>query len=780
MANTDFTIENGVLIKYKGPGGDVVIPAGVTSIWDQAFWCCTGLTSVTIPDSVTSIGDEAFWCCTGLMSIVVEDGNSVYHAIGNCLIETESKTLVVGCNASVIPTDGSVTSIGNYAFYDCTGLTSVTIPDSVTSIGKKAFSWCKGLTSVTIPDSVTSIGKNAFSWCKGLTSVTIPDSVTSIGDKAFYDCTGLTSVTIPDSVQSIGGYTFSGCGKLCRVVIPGSSPELDKCFKIKSTVLSRFFRFPFPIKLLKAYNRLAGDHDANDDEAAITEFVRKNYQNLTKLAVKNESATVIREILNRFGDGVPDKVIDKMRALALKKPDLLAVIPEICDSGDLAVIPEICDSGDFKLKTTVGGYAIKKYIGTDASVTVPEKIDGIPVVAIGRAAFKNVATLTSVVLPGSVGTIGVSAFENCWNLRDVTIPRRYVEFNEQYWNSWLGWIDSPPFYQCAEDLVFHAPKCSTAEGYAGRRGINFKTLPDAVEDDQVYQTAGLSPELLDAAARRISENDVETLKAVCDADAKKNGGSFRTFVFFCFDKPKVVAETEWFALPNELKERFLSLKISGCFDDLIIDYELTNDARPPLLTRRAVGGWTTNKAKNRAKMKGTTLTECAPDGYTEWWMAPVYRATVPAKTKAIEEGAFASFDNHGEIEITWKGTVADWMKIDHREDLYRFRALVVCSDGTVQYYRIDHAKTPKPLYVGYSHFGAKSRVEAQSIGFENIWTYIFSSQRCKLDTGLYLGCYALAMYEEGEEEQEAEDRNSYDLLDVDNFRMIGEIDPENG
>ena len=735
MANTDFTIENGKLIKYNGSGGDVVIPDSVTSIGYEAFRGRTGLTSVTIGSSVTSIGVWAFSGCTGLTSVTIGNG---------------------------------VTSIGDYAFYHCSGLTSVTIGGSVTIIGNSAFSVCSRLKSVTIPDSVTSIEGWAFSGCTGLTSVTIGSSVTSIGNSAFSGCSGLTSVTIPDSVQSIGGYTFSGCGKLCRVVIPGSSPELDKCFKIKSTVLSRFFRFPFPIKLHKVYNRLAGDHDANDDEAAITEFVRKNYQNLAKLAVKNESATVIREILNRFGDGVPDKVIDKMRALALKKPDLLAVIPEICDSGD------------FKLKTTVGGYAIKKYIGTDASVTVPEMIDGIPVVAIGRAAFKNVATLTSVVLPGSVGTIGVSAFENCWNLRDVTIPRRYVEFNEQYWNSWLGWIDSPPFYQCAEDIVFHAPKCSTAEGYAGRRWINFKTLPDAVEDDQVYQTAGLSPELLDAAARRISENDVETLKAVCDADAKKNGGSFRTFVFFCFDKPKVVAETEWFTLPNELKERFLSLKISGCFDDLIIDYELTNDARPPLLTRRAVGGWTTNKAKNRAKMKGTTLTECAPDGYTEWWMAPVYRATVPAKTKAIEEGAFASFDNHGEIEITWKGTVADWMKIDHREDLYRFRALVVCSDGTVQYSRIDHAKTPKPLYVGYSHFGAKSRVEAQSIGFENIWTYIFSSQRCKLDTGLYLGCYALAMYEEGEEEQEAEDRNSYDLLDVDNFRMIGEIDPENG
>ena len=97
-----------------------------------------------------------------------------------------------------------VTSIGEYAFYDCRSLTSVTIPDSVTSIGEWAFSYCKSLTSVTIPDSVTSIGREAFYKCESLTSVTIPDSVTLIDNGAFQGCTSLTSVTIPDSVTSIG------------------------------------------------------------------------------------------------------------------------------------------------------------------------------------------------------------------------------------------------------------------------------------------------------------------------------------------------------------------------------------------------------------------------------------------------------------------------------------------------------------------------------------------------------------------------------------------------
>ena len=117
-----------------------------------------------------------------------------------------------------------VTSIGGFAFYDCTSLTSVTIPNGVTSIGDSAFSYCASLTSVTIPDSVTSIGWSAFAGCTSLTSVTIPDSVTSIGSLAFSGCTSLTSVTVPDSVTSIGDAAFASCTSLTGIwVAEGSS-----------------------------------------------------------------------------------------------------------------------------------------------------------------------------------------------------------------------------------------------------------------------------------------------------------------------------------------------------------------------------------------------------------------------------------------------------------------------------------------------------------------------------------------------------------------------------
>ena len=150
----------------------VTIGKGVTSIGVYAFSGCKGLTSITIPDGVTSIGESAFAYCTGLVNIMVADGNTKYYSDGNCLIDTTSKTLILGCNTSVIPNDGSVTSIGGSAFRGCTGLANITIPDGVTSIGGSAFSGCTGLTSITIPDGVTSIGVEAFSGCTGLTSIT--------------------------------------------------------------------------------------------------------------------------------------------------------------------------------------------------------------------------------------------------------------------------------------------------------------------------------------------------------------------------------------------------------------------------------------------------------------------------------------------------------------------------------------------------------------------------------------------------------------------------------
>ena len=199
MADYDDYIDSKPWYSYRGLLKIVEITEGVTSIGSEAFYACGGLTSVEIPSSVTSIGDRAFTSCHGLESIEVEAGNRVYHSEGNCLIETASKTLIAGCKNSVIPTDGSVTSIGNYAFSGCWTLTSIEIPSSVTSIGDYAFSWCDGLTSIVIPKGVTSIGSGAFDGCSSLESITILSR-----DVEIYD----SSSTIP-STATIYGYADS-------------------------------------------------------------------------------------------------------------------------------------------------------------------------------------------------------------------------------------------------------------------------------------------------------------------------------------------------------------------------------------------------------------------------------------------------------------------------------------------------------------------------------------------------------------------------------------------
>ena len=236
-----------VKVTYKGSysseysreySGNVVIPANVTyegttysvtTIGESAFYLCYGFTSIEIPNSVTTIGNYAFYGCSRLTSIVVAEDNTIYDSREDCnaIIETATNTLIQGCKNTVI--SNSVTTIGNYAFDGCTGLTSIEIPNSVTTIGYDAFYYCTGLTSIEIPNSVTTIGDYAFYYCTGLTSIEIPNSVTTIGYAAFASCSSLTSITSHIPAEKLFApvrNTFNGVDKnACTLYVPYGAKE---------------------------------------------------------------------------------------------------------------------------------------------------------------------------------------------------------------------------------------------------------------------------------------------------------------------------------------------------------------------------------------------------------------------------------------------------------------------------------------------------------------------------------------------------------------------------
>ena len=412
----------------------LIIPEGVTEIKAYTFSGCYNITQIVIPSSVTVIADGAFEYCyistvynfsqlqivkgsddfggvasnaTTVRNYTSLYGNT-YALYGDYIFATSgaNHTIVayLGSNLDIeLPQsyNGEVYGIGTV--FSGTKITSIVIPDSVTSIGEYAFRNCTNLRSVVIGDGVTSIGEMAFYNCSGLTSIVIPNSVTSIGYYAFGDCTGLTSIEIPNSVTSIGNSVFSCCYSLTNVTIGDSVTSIgDSAFEDTAWYNNQPDGVVYIGKVLYKYKGIMLENTSVLVKEGISRIERRAFEwcsGLISIVIPN-SVTSIGEM-----------AFSSCTSLAnVEIPNSVTSIGDNAFIGCRALTSIAIPDGITSIGVGVFGAA-----GL-TSVEIPTSVK-----SIGSWAF-NGCPFTSVVIPDSVTSIGEDAFAYCYNLTSVVIP----------------------------------------------------------------------------------------------------------------------------------------------------------------------------------------------------------------------------------------------------------------------------------------------------------------------------------------------------------------------
>lgn len=366
----DFT---SIILCPSGYQGRVEIPDGVTSISDNAFNCCSGLTQVTIPQSVVGLGVGCFAFCTQLEQVVFSDG---------------------------------ITAVPKECFSGCTALKEIVLPDTLLEIGESAFSQCNSLTEITIPGSVKKMGINAFYFCGNLRSVILCDGVIGVSDGAFYNCGKLESVVLPDSVVSIGKNSFLGCMSLRSLTLPENlayiaDGALDDCFGLTELVF------------------------CGDAPATAGEFLASGSILAKKITAHYPSNRKgwTEEYLKNFSDA-PHRITWVPYQLELDSPPGDQEITLTASGAAGEFTWELRSDGTL----TVSGNGIlseapwSDYIHMVRTLRIREGCTGI-----SDSVFYEHFALSEVILPESLTAIGDRAFACCQSLRKIYIPSGVTE-----------------------------------------------------------------------------------------------------------------------------------------------------------------------------------------------------------------------------------------------------------------------------------------------------------------------------------------------------------------
>ena len=475
-------------IKYNAFRGNkniasVVIPNSVTTIGNSAFYNCISLTSIIISESVTSIGNGSFFGCSSLNnlyipknvssiannsfkgccnlnSIIVDDANEYYNSNNdcNCLIETSSKTIIIGTNNSTINSD--IRIINDYAFYNCSLLKNIVLPETLTSIGECAFYNCSSIEEIVFPNSLLFVGKNAFNNCSSLNSVVLSKNVNydnmsynsmfkscpllktagpkegnynvrfdwedSIPPFAFINCDYLNSITIPDGFKTISALAFLGCSSLKSITLPNSITSIGNGAFSECSLLTSF---TIPNNVNEIGNGIFTDC------LNLVEIYNLSSVELTKKIISNSSMN--HNVIIHSSLEEESAIINYNNLLFVKYEN---------------------------------EYSLFDYIGSEESIVLPDKIEG-KTYTLAKHCFDGKA-IKSITIPETITAISKHSFSFCKNLETVVLP------------STLKSIDDEAFSFCISLKTIELPSELTSIGYCAFMGSGLKTIaiPDSVTD----------------------------------------------------------------------------------------------------------------------------------------------------------------------------------------------------------------------------------------------------------------------------------------------------------